>query len=408
METTKIHTEEIYRESLQLHEDLGGKLEVRSKFDIVDKEDLSLVYTPGVAKACLEIAGNPHRAYDLTIKKNCIAIVSDGSAVLGLGNIGPLAAIPVMEGKAMLFKKYGDVDAFPICVATQDAREIIQLIKNIAPVFAGVNLEDIAAPKCFEIEDALQNLGIPVFHDDQHGTAIVLLAALINAAKLAGKELHDLKVVINGAGAAGTAIAELLLCVGHDPRVCEPVRDIIVCDSRGIIDISREDIALKPAKVELAKITNKTHRIGTLADALQGADVLIGVSTGNCVTGDMIRTMADRAIVFAMSNPTPEIMPDIALKAGAFIAGTGRSDLPNQVNNALAFPGIFRGALDAKATKITNKMKLSAAYALAECVEHPTREEVIPSTLDKTVAMHVAEAVRNTCKEESWYSDRSC
>jgi malate dehydrogenase (oxaloacetate-decarboxylating) len=400
METTRINTDEIYEQSVELHETLGGILEVRSKFEVQDKEDLSLVYTPGVAQVCLEIAENPHRAYDLTLKKNCIAIVSDGSAVLGLGNIGPLAAIPVMEGKAMLFKKYGDVDAFPICVNTQETGEIIQLIKNISPVFAGINLEDIAAPKCFEIEDALQDLGIPVFHDDQHGTAIVLLAALINAAKLAGKRLEDLKVVINGAGAAGNAIAELLLCIGHDPNVCVSVSDIIVCDRRGIIDISREDVAGQPAKAQLAMFTNRTHRFGSLEDAMVGADVFIGVSSANVVTQDMIRSMADKPIVFAMANPTPEIMPDLALDAGAFIVGTGRSDLPNQVNNALAFPGIFRGALDAKATKITNKMKLAAAYALAEWVENPTRDEVIPSTLDKTVAMHVAEAVREAYLEE--------
>ncbi|MES2764846.1 MAG: NADP-dependent malic enzyme [Bacteroidota bacterium] len=401
METTNIHTEEIYRQSLELHEKLGGKLEVRSKFEVMDKEDLSLIYTPGVAEVCLEIAREPRRAYDLTIKKNCIAIVSDGSAVLGLGNIGPLAAIPVMEGKAMLFKKYGDVDAFPICVNTQDTQEIIDLIKNISPVFAGINLEDISAPKCFEIEDALQDLGIPVFHDDQHGTAIVLLAALINSAKLAGKRLEDLKVVINGAGAAGNAIAELLLCIGHDPNVCVPVADIIVCDKRGIINISREDIALKPAKMQLAMFTNRSHRTGTLADAIVGADVFIGVSSADVVTQDMIRSMGDKPIVFAMANPTPEIMPDLALDAGAFIVGTGRSDLPNQVNNALAFPGIFRGAIDACATRITNKMKIAAAYALAEWIENPTPDEVICSTLDKTVAMHVAEAVKNAYLEEA-------
>lgn len=383
----------IYEESVELHRKLGGKLAVNSKTAIKDQHDLSMVYTPGVAQVCKEIAEDAGKAYELTIKKNTVAIVSDGSAVLGLGNIGPFGAIPVMEGKAMLFKEYAGIDAFPICVETQNAFEIINLVKNISPVFAGVNLEDISAPRCFEIEQALQGIGIPVFHDDQHGTAIVLLAGLVNSAKLAGKEVGDLNVVINGAGAAGTAIAELLLCIGHDPTVCESVNSILICDSKGIISLDRTDIMNNQVKMKLARITNRQNRQGTLSDAMTGADVFIGVSKGNIVSGEMVERMADKPIILAMANPTPEIMPEDAIKAGAFIVGTGRSDFPNQVNNVLAFPGIFRGALDVRAKYISNKMKIAAAYALADSVADPSVDKILPSPLDKTVAPKIAAAV---------------
>ncbi|OGH38997.1 MAG: malate dehydrogenase [Candidatus Levybacteria bacterium RIFCSPLOWO2_01_FULL_36_10] len=385
---------DIYKESVVLHKRLKGKLEVKSKIKVKDRHDLSLVYTPGVAEVCRQIDKDKNKAYDLTIKNNSVAIVSDGSAVLGLGNIGPYAAIPVMEGKALLFKEYAGIDAFPICVNTQNAYEIISLVKNIAPVFAGVNLEDISAPRCFEIENSLQDIGIPVFHDDQHGTAIVLLAALINSARVAGKKLPELKVVISGAGAAGTAIADLLLCVGHDKNVCEPVREIIMCDSKGIISRTREDLENNPVKIRLANITNKNNLDGSLKDAIKGADVFIGVSKGNILTPEMIESMAKKPIVFAMANPEPEIMPDLAKEAGAFIVGTGRSDFPNQVNNVLAFPGVFRGALDVRAKVITNKMKIAAAFALAECVYKPSVDNILPSPLDKRVSKKIAKAVK--------------
>lgn len=391
---------DIYKESVALHKKKKGKLEIKPKVTIRNKHDLSLVYTPGVAEVCREIALNPEKAYELTIKGNAVAIISDGSAVLGLGNIGPFAAIPVMEGKAILFKEYAGIDAFPICVDTQNTFEVINLVKNIAPVFAGVNLEDIAAPRCFEIEQSLQEIGIPVFHDDQHGTAIVLLAALINAAKLANKKLTDLKVVINGAGAAGTAIAQLLMCVGHDPRICEPVKEIIVCDSNGIIGKTRPDIQNNPWKKQLANITNRNNIEGKLENAILGADVFIGVSKGNVFAPSLIKKMNKKPIIFAMANPTPEIDPDDAKKAGAFIVGTGRSDFPNQVNNVLAFPGVFLGALNARATTITNGMKIGAAFALASCVPNPTVDNILPSPLDKTVAQKIAKKVEKIYKEE--------
>jgi len=391
---------DIYQESLDLHKKLGGKLSVASKVKLENRHDLSLAYTPGVAEVSRAVGKDAKKAYDLTLKKNTIAIVSDGSAVLGLGNIGPYGAIPVMEGKAVLFKEYADIDAFPICVQTQNTYEIISLVKNISPVFAGVNLEDIAAPRCFEIEAALQDIGIPVFHDDQHGTAIVLLAALINAAKLAGKDLTELKVVINGAGAAGTAIVELLLCVGYDAKACTPVNEIIICDSKGIISRSRPDLQNSAQKMKLAMLTNREDKTGSLVDAMQGADVFIGVSVGDVVSQEMVRSMAKDPIILAMANPIPEIMPEDAKAAGAFIVGTGRSDFSNQVNNVLAFPGVFRGALDAKANRITSKMKLMAAYALAEYVTSPSPDEILPSVLDKNVAPAVAKAV-----EEAWESE---
>ncbi|MCH7755925.1 NADP-dependent malic enzyme [candidate division KSB1 bacterium] len=390
---------DIYEESTQLHKKLGGKLEITSKYKIKDQHDLSMVYTPGVAQACRDIAEDESKAYELTIKRNTVAIVSDGSAVLGLGNIGPKGAIPVMEGKAMLFKEYADIDAFPICVNTQNSFEIINLVKNISPVFAGVNLEDISAPRCFEIEQSLQDIGIPVFHDDQHGTAIVLLAAVINSCKLTEKDLRDLKIVISGAGAAGTAIAEILLCIGHNPKICESVKEILVCDSRGIISETRADIAENQTKLKLAKITNRSASMGSLADAMQEADVFIGVSKGNLVQPEMVKSMNEKSIILAMANPIPEIMPDAAKAAGAFIVGTGRSDFPNQVNNLLAFPGIFRGAIDAKAKRINNKMKIEAAYALAGCVENPTVDKILPSPLDRSVAKKVAKAVKKAYEE---------
>lgn len=390
---------DIYEESRQLHKRLGGKLEIIAKYDIKDQHDLAMVYTPGVAQVCRDIAEDESKAYELTIKRNTVAIVSDGSAVLGLGNIGAKGAIPVMEGKAMLFKAYADIDAFPICVSTQNSFEIINLVKNISPVFAGVNLEDISAPRCFEIEQSLQDIGIPVFHDDQHGTAIVLLAAVLNACKLTGKSLTDLKIVISGAGAAGTAIAETLLCIGHDPKICESVKEILVCDSKGIISETRADIAENQTKLKLAKITNRSASMGSLSDAMQEADVFIGVSKGNLVQPEMVKSMNARPVILAMANPIPEIMPDVAKEAGAFIVGTGRSDFPNQVNNVLAFPGIFRGAIDARAKRITRKMKIEAAYALAGCVENPTVDEILPSPLDKSVAKKIAKAVQNAYVE---------
>jgi malate dehydrogenase (oxaloacetate-decarboxylating) len=386
--------------ALYLHKRLGGKLEILPKFKVKDIEDLSLVYTPGVAEVCRRIHERPDLAYRYTIKRNTVAIVSDGSAVLGLGNIGPLAALPVMEGKALLFKSYADIDAFPLCISTQNPDEIIQFVKNIAPTFAGINLEDIAAPGAFEIEQALQDIGIPVFHDDQHGTSIVTLAALINAAKVAGKHLRDLTVVVNGAGAAGTAIAELLLGIGDSPNESEPVRDVIALDSKGILHPQRPDLQSSPAKLELARITNRAGRTGGLAEACAGADVFIGVSKGNVLTPDMVRSMAPQAIVFAMANPTPEIHPDDAYAAGAFIVASGRSDFPNQVNNVLAFPGVFRGALDAQASRITHRMRYAAAHTLAATVRHPDTRNIVPSALDKTIAYLVADAVRQAWEDE--------
>lgn len=381
----------IYERSVIVHEQLRGKIKLVGKMPVQSTEDLSLAYTPGVARPCELIAADPERARDLTIKNNTVAVVSDGSSVLGLGNIGPLAAIPVMEGKALLFHEFANIDAWPICLDTQDSTEIIETVRRIAPVFGGVNLEDISAPRCFEIEAALQDLGIPVFHDDQHGTAIVLLAALMNAAKVTGREPQSLRVIINGAGAAGTAIARLLRCVGHDPNVCVSVTDVIVCDSKGAIHRDRTD--LNDSKRELLNYTNRENRSGTLHEVIVGYDAFIGVSKGNLLTRDDVSTMADKAIVLAMANPQPEIMPDEAIAGGAAVVGTGRSDFPNQVNNVLAFPGIFRGALDARAARITESMKIAAAHALASVIREPTADRILPSPLDRTVAHCVAEAV---------------
>ena len=376
-------------ETLELHRKKKGKISIKSKVSVKTRYDLSLAYTPGVAAISEAIAANKSSVYEYTIKGNAVAVVSDGSAVLGLGNIGPEAALPVMEGKCVLFKELGGVDAFPICLATQDTQEIIKTIKHIAPVFAGINLEDIAAPRCFEIEEALQSLGIPVFHDDQHGTAVVIHAALTNAAKVVGKKIEDLTVVVNGAGAAGITIANLLTCFEVNPNVCTSVKDVIVCDSKGIIHGDVDNIYKK----RLAEITNKRGVRGTLADALEGADVFIGVSRPGTLTGGMIKKMAPGPIIFAMANPTPEIMPSEAKAAGASIVGTGRSDFPNQINNALVFPGIFRGALDAKATRITKEMQLAAARALASSVE-PTAERILPEVFDKSVSRRIATAVK--------------
>jgi malate dehydrogenase (oxaloacetate-decarboxylating) len=387
-----------FKESLNLHRRLKGKIRMSPKIDVRTKEDLSLVYSPGVAAPCEEIAAHPESVWEYTIKSNTVAIVTDGSAVLGLGNIGAKAAIPVMEGKALLFKRFANIDAFPICIDSQDTGKIVETVRLISPVFGGINLEDIAAPRSFEVEEHLQDLGIPVFHDDQHGTAIVVLAALVNAAKVLGKSLFQLRVVINGAGAAGIAIAKLLRCIGHEDNIaCVAVKDAILCDTKGIVHTGRSD--LNSAKRAIAEATNFEKRIGGLKEALVGADVFIGVSVAKLLTAADIRTMAKDPIIFALANPIPEIMPDEAFAGGAAIVGTGRSDLPNQVNNVLGFPGIFRGALDARATTISNGMKLAAAYAIADHLPNPTKDCIIPATLDESVAWRVADAVRAAAME---------
>ena len=382
-------------EALSLHRINKGKLATKSKVKVATKHDLSLVYTPGVADVCREIAANKSSVYEYTMKSNSVAVVSDGSAVLGLGNIGAEAAIPVMEGKCVLFKEMAGIDAFPICLNTQDDNEIISIVKSIAPVFGGINLEDIAAPRCFSIENALLDIGIPVMHDDQHGSAIVILAALINAAKVVNKNLDDLRIVINGAGAAGTAAARLLLCLGIDKSICTSVKEVIVCDSKGIIYDGRPE--LNRFKAELAKATNKQKRKGSLKDALVGADTFIGLSKGNLLTADDLKGMNKGSIVFAMANPTPEIMPEEAIKV-ATVVGTGRSDFPNQINNSLSFPGVFRGTLDSNAVRINNEMKIAAANALAGCI-NPTKDNILPYTLDKLVVPKIAEAVRKAAIE---------
>ncbi len=387
-----------FKESLLLHKRLRGKIRIVPKMDVRSTDDLSLVYSPGVAAPCQEIVQDPDAVWDYTIKSNTVAIISDGSAVLGLGNIGAHAAIPVMEGKAMLFKRFANIDAFPICLNTQDTDKIIETVKTIAPVFGGINLEDIASPRCFEIEQRLQDIGIPVFHDDQHGTAIVTLAALINAAKAVGKSLAQMRVVINGAGAAGIAIARLLRCQDMDTDLCIAVKEVIVCDTKGIIHRERND--LNEVKKSLLTFTNLQNRKGSLRDALKGADAFIGVSVGNLLSAEDVRLMASKPIIFAMANPIPEIMPDEAQKGGAVVVGTGRSDLPNQVNNVLGFPGIFRGALDAKARRITPSMKLAAAFAIADCVAHPQPDYVIPATLEEQVEWRVARAVKEAALKD--------
>lgn len=385
-------SDEIYKESLALHESNKGKLGVRSKVALKTKHDLFMAYTPGVAEVCREIARDKNLAYRYTMKANTIAIITDGSAVLGLGNIGGHAAIPVMEGKAILFKEFAGIDAFPICFENYQTNFTDQ-VRNIAPVFGGINLEDIAAPRCFEVEDALQDIGIPVMHDDQHGTAIVVLAALINACRVTGKKFENLNIVICGAGAAGYAVTRLLKCIGYNPDVCTMVNEIIVCDTKGTIYRGREGLYRNKYKFIIAEETNRRALAGSLLDAMTGADVFIGVSAPGIVSGDMIRAMNKDPIVFAMANPVPEIWPDTAKQAGAAIVGTGRSDFSNQINNVLAFPGIFRGALDARATRITDEMKVAAAHAIADYVPRPVRDHILPNILDRNVTKAVAKAV---------------
>lgn len=379
-------------ESLKKHFEWKGKLEVTSRVRVDSKEALSLAYTPGVAAPCLEIAKDESLAYSLTRKWNSVAVVTDGSAVLGLGNIGPLAGMPVMEGKCVLFREFAGIDAVPVCLATQDTEEIIATVKNIAPTYGGINLEDISAPRCFEIERRLKEIcDIPVFHDDQHGTAIVLAAALKNALKVVGKELSSARLVINGAGSAGIAITEFLLSMG--------ARDVVVCDRAGVI--SEDGTKFNSAQAALAAKTNPRGVGGTLADAVKGADVFVGVSAKDVLSEDMVRTMAEDAIVFAMANPSPEIHPDLAFRAGARVVATGRSDYPNQINNVLAFPGIFRGALDARARDINGEMQIAAVHALAGLVSDGERNEnyILPKAFDPRVAPAVAEAVRRAAAE---------
>jgi len=390
--------ERIDKEALALHAKYRGKLAIRPKVPLKTHHDLSLAYTPGVAAVCREIERDPFLAYRYTLKGNSVAIVTDGTAVLGLGNIGPYAAIPVMEGKAILFREFAGIDAFPICFENH-VTDFVDRVKNIAPVFGGINLEDIAAPRCFEIEEALQDIGIPVMHDDQHGAAIAVLAALINACRVTKKRFEDVNIVICGAGAAGYAIARLLKCIGYDPRSCTPVNEIIVCDTGGIIHRGRPGLYQNKYKFILGDETNREDREGSLADAMAGADVFIGVSTGNIVTKEMIASMNPDPIVFAMANPVPEILPEDALSGGAAVVGTGRSDYPNQINNVLVFPGIFRGALDAAATRITDEMKIAAAHALAGYVEKPHRGQILPDPLDRKVTKVVARAVQDAAVE---------
>ena len=379
--------------SLQLHEDLRGKLEVVSRIPIKNARDLSLAYTPGVARACLEIEKDPEKSFALTRRWNTVAVVTDGTAVLGLGDIGPEAGMPVMEGKCVLFKEFGGVDAIPLCLRTKDVDEIVRTISLLAGSFGGINLEDISAPRCFEIERRLkERCDIPVFHDDQHGTAVVVLAAILNALKVVGKELDEVRAVVSGAGAAGIAVTRLLMEAG--------LRSVILCDRRGAIYEGRE--GLNPTKEEMARISNRERRQGSLAEVLQGADVFIGVSAPGCVTGEMVRTMAEKPILFPMANPVPEIMPLEAVEAGAAVVGTGRSDFPNQINNVLVFPGIFRGALDVRARDINVAMQLAAAHAIASLVsqEELAPDYILPAAFDgrigKSVAAAVAQAARET------------
>lgn len=381
-------------ESLKLHYDWQGKIEVTLRAPLETADDLSLAYTPGVAQPCLEIQKDVSKSYDLTRRGNLVAVITDGTAVLGLGDIGPEAGMPVMEGKCALFKRFGNVDAIPLCVRSKNVDEIVETVRLIAGSFGGVNLEDISAPRCFEIERRLKECcDIPIFHDDQHGTAVVTLAAMLNALKLVGKDIHDIRVVTSGAGAAGLAIIRLLIAMGLDPH------HVILCDRHGAIYEGRDD--LNPQKEEMAKITNSGHKAGTLAEMLVDADVFIGVSAPHCVTPEMVKSMAKDPIIFAMANPTPEIMPDEALAAGAAVMGTGRSDFPNQINNVLAFPGIFRGALDIRASDINDAMKIAAAKAIADFVtpEKLSAEYIIPSPLEEGVSAAVAKAVAQAAKD---------
>ena len=386
-----MNIEEIKQKALELHEKNQGKLEVVSKVKVNDAMDLALAYTPGVAEPCKKIHEDNSLAYKYTNKGNMVAVVTDGSAVLGLGNIGGIAGMPVMEGKSVLFKEFGNVDAFPICLNTQDTEEIIRTVKAISPSFGGINLEDIAAPRCFEIEKRLiEELDIPVFHDDQHGTAVIVLSAVINALRIVKKDISDVKIVISGAGAAGIAISNLLTLAG--------AKNNLILNSRGIID--PDDEKLDEARREIARTTNPNKVKGDLKTAMENADIFIGVSAPGILTKEMVSSMNKDAIVLAMANPVPEIYPDEAKEAGARVVGTGRSDYPNQVNNVLVFPGVFRGALDAKADKITDDMKLSAAYAIAHMVEQPTEERILPEAFNKDVARNVANAVRKSWEEK--------
>ena len=382
----------INEKALELHEKWNGKLDTVSKVQVKTREDLALAYTPGVAEPCKVIAKDPEAAYRYTIKSNTVAVVSDASAVLGLGNIGPLAAMPVMEGKAVLFKEFGGINAFPICLDTQDTEEIIETVVRIAPAFGGINLEDISAPRCFEIEERLKKLlNIPVFHDDQHGTAIVVLAGIINALKVTGKKKEDCRVVVNGAGSAGVAITKLLLNYGFP--------HITMCDKTGMLCKGMEGLNWMQEK--MVEVTNLEHKTGTLADALKGADIFVGVSAPGIVSQEMVASMNKDSILFAMANPVPEIMPDLAKAAGARVVGTGRSDFPNQVNNVLIFPGIFRGALEGRATAITEEMKLAAANAIAALVDDSelSDENILPAAFDPRVADAVSKAVKEHIKK---------
>lgn len=379
-------------ESLKKHYEWKGKIEVVCRSPLENKDDLSLAYTPGVAQPCLEIQKDIDKSYELTRRSNLVAVVTDGTAVLGLGDIGPEAGMPVMEGKCALFKAFGDVDAVPLCIRSKEVDDIVNTVSLIAGSFGGINLEDISAPRCFEIEEKLkERCDIPIFHDDQHGTAVVTLAALLNALKLTGKKIEEIKVVTSGAGAAGIAIIKLLIAMG--------LKNVILCDRNGAIYEGREK--LNKEKEEMAKITNRNLEKGSLADVLKGADVFIGVSAPGCVTQDMVRSMNENPILFPMANPTPEIMPDLAKEAGAAVVGTGRSDFPNQINNVLAFPGIFRGALDVRASEINDEMKIAAAKAIASFVTDDllSADYIIPSALDKNVASAVAKAVAQVAKE---------
>lgn len=383
----------VYERSLELHEKSHGKVEVISKVKVENREDLSLAYTPGVAEPCRKIHANPDDVYKYTAKGNLVAVVSDGTAVLGLGDIGPLAGMPVMEGKSILFKEFANVDAFPICLDTKDVDEIVETVKRIAPCFGGINLEDISAPRCFEVEARLKKeLDIPVFHDDQHGTAIVVCAGLINALKVVGKKMEDIRVVINGAGSAGISICKLILQFG--------VGDVVLVDRQGALCPGEE--WMNPAQKAMAEVTNKDHQRGLLAEIIKNKDVFIGVSAPNLVTAEMVKTMAKDPIIFAMANPTPEIMPDVAKAGGARVVATGRSDFPNQINNVLVFPGIFRGALDVRATDITEEMKLAASRAIASLItpEELNEEYIIPSPFDKRVCSVVAKEVGRVAREQ--------
>jgi malate dehydrogenase (oxaloacetate-decarboxylating) len=380
-------------DTLKMHKENQGKLSVHSKVPLRNAEDLSLAYSPGVAEPCIDIYEDESKVYDYTMKGNLVAVVSNGTAVLGLGNIGPKAAMPVMEGKALLFKSFADVDAFPLCLDTTDSDKIVETVKLLEPTFGGVNLEDIKAPECFEIEERLKKIcNIPVFHDDQHGTAIVTAAGLLNALKLANKKIEEIRVVANGAGSAGVAIVKLLIKMG--------VKDVILCDTKGIIYEGRP-AGMNSFKEEMARITNKEQKQGSLADALEGADVFVGVSAPGMVTEAMVLSMNPDSIIFAMANPVPEIMPQAAKNAGALVVGTGRSDFPNQVNNVLAFPGIFRGALDVQAKEINEEMKLAAVHAIAGLIsdEELQADYVIPDPFDRRVAAHVAAAVAKAAME---------